>query len=97
MSEEFIAYRERLLGRHENAVTSALSTVGDVVLIGGIAAGLATKRVAVGAAGAGLGFVIAVVAHLFQPGTVRDELTQVARHPVWAIRAETHRIFRGAA
>jgi hypothetical protein len=47
----------------------------------------------VGAAGFGIGVAIAVVAHLFQPGTVRDEIAQVLRHPLWAIRAEVHRIF----
>jgi hypothetical protein len=38
-----------------------------------------------------------VVAHLFQPGTVRDEIAQVFRHPVWAIRAESHRILGRSA
>jgi hypothetical protein len=97
MSEPFIAYREQLIGRHQNAATSVISTIGDVVMIGGIAAGVATKRVAVGAAGVGIGLAIAVVAHFFQPGTVRDEITQVARHPIWGIRAEAHRIFGGSA
>lgn len=93
MSEAFIAYREQLIGRHQNAATSVLSTVGDVAMIGGLAAGVATRRVVVGAAGFGIGVAIAVVAHLFQPGTVRDEIAQVLRHPLWAIRAEVHRIF----
>jgi hypothetical protein len=97
MSEQFIAYREQLIGRHQNAATSVISTVGDVVMIGGIAAGVATKRVVVGAAGVGVGFAIAVVAHFFQPGTVRDEIAAVIRHPIWAIRAEVHRIFGRSA
>ncbi|MDT5018083.1 MAG: hypothetical protein QOD39_4243 [Mycobacterium sp.] len=93
MSEQFIAYREQLLDRHQTAATSVLSTIGDVVMIGGIAAGVATRRAVVGAAGLGIGLAIAVVAHFFQPGTVRDEIAGVARHPIWAIRAEVHRIF----
>jgi hypothetical protein len=97
MSEPYIAYREQLLDRHQNAATSVLSTVGDVVMVGGIAAGVATRRVAVGAAGLGIGVAIAVVAHLFQPGTVREEIAQVARHPIWAVRADMHRIFRRSA
>jgi hypothetical protein len=97
MSEQFIAYREQLLGRHQNAATSVLSTVGDVVMVGGLAAGVATRRVVVGAAGVGIGLAIAVLAHLFQPGTVRDEITAVVRHPIWAIRADVHRIFGRSA
>ena len=97
MSEQFIAYREQLLGRHQNAATSVLSTVGDVVMVGGLAAGVATRRVVVGAAGVGIGLAIAVLAHLFQPGTVRDEITAVVPHPIWAIRADVHRIFGRSA
>jgi pimeloyl-ACP methyl ester carboxylesterase len=67
------------------------------VMVGGLAAGVATRRVVVGAAGIGIGLAIAVVAHLFQPGTVRDEISEVARHPIWAIRAEVHRIFSRSA
>jgi hypothetical protein len=40
---------------------------------------------------------IAVLAHLFQPGTVRDEIAAVVRHPIWAIRADVHRIFGRSA
>src|ERR1700712_5658222 len=97
MSEEFFAYREQLLARHQTFATSVLSTVGDVVMVGGIAAGVARRRVVVGVAGIGAGLAIAVKAHLFQPGTVRDEITAVARHPIWAIRADVHRIFGGSA
>src|ERR1700712_1052962 len=97
MSEEFIAYREQLLARHQTVATSVLSTVGDVVMVGGIAAGVATRRVVVGAAGIGAGLAIAVIAHFFQPGTVRNEIAAVARHPVWAIRADVHRILGGSA
>jgi hypothetical protein len=97
MSEPYIAYRERLLGRHQNAATSAIATLGDVVMIGGIAAGVATRRLAVVGAAVGTGLAIAVVAHFFQPGTVREEIKQVSRHPIWAVRAETYRIFRASA
>jgi len=97
MSEAFVAYRDRLISRHQTAATSAISTVADIVMIGSIAAGVATRRVAVAAAGLSAGAALAVIAHFFQPGTVRDEVTQVLGHPIWAIRAETHRIFRRAA
>jgi hypothetical protein len=93
MSESYPAYRDRLLSRHQNGVTDALSTVGDVVVVGGIAAAVATRRLGVGVMGAALGIVIAVVAHLFQPGTVRDEIAEVLRHPLWALRADGERIF----
>jgi hypothetical protein len=56
MSDPYIAYREQLLGRHQNAATSALSTVGDVVMVGGLAAGIATRRLAAGVVGVGFGF-----------------------------------------
>jgi hypothetical protein len=93
MSESFDAYRDRLLSRHENSVTNALSTVGDVVMLGSVVVAVATRRVGVGVIGVASGAAVAVVAHLFQPGTVRAELTEVLRHPVWALRAEGHRIF----
>ena len=97
MSESYIAFRDRLLSRHQNGVTDALSTVADVVVVGGIAAAVATRRVGVGVIGAAVGAALAVVAHLFQPGTVREEITEVLRHPVWALRADGHRIFRRRA
>ena len=93
MSESFSAYRDRLLSRHENGVTSALSTVGDVVMAAGLAAAVVTRRVRVGVIGVSVGFAIAAAAHLFQPGTLRDELVAVFRHPIWAVRAEGQRIF----
>jgi hypothetical protein len=46
----------------------------------------------VGVIGVMVGAAIAVVAHLFQPGTVRDEIAAVFRHPIWAVRAEGQRI-----
>jgi hypothetical protein len=32
------------------------------------------------------------VAHLFQPGTLVPENRAILRHPVWAVRAEAHRV-----
>jgi hypothetical protein len=93
MSESFDAYRDRLLSRHENGVSEALSTVGDVVMLGGVVAAVVTRRIGVGVIGVTSGAAIAVVAHLFQPGTVRDEIAEVLRHPVWAVRADFHRVF----
>ena len=93
MSESFTAYRDRLLSRHENGVADALSTVGDAVMLGGVIAAVATRRIGVGVIGVTSGAAIAVVAHLFQPGTVREEIAEVLRHPVWAVRADIHRVF----
>jgi hypothetical protein len=93
MSETFDDYRSRLLSRHQNGTTSTLSTVGDVVMAGGIAAGALTRSPRTALTGVTFGFAIAAAAHLFQPGTLRDEVLAVARHPVWALRAETQRIF----
>jgi hypothetical protein len=93
MSDSFSAFRDRLLSRHENSLTDVLSTVGDVVLLGAIAAAVVTRRMQVGVIGAAAGTAVIVGAHLFQPGTMRDEITEVLRHPVWGLRAEAERIF----
>jgi NaMN:DMB phosphoribosyltransferase len=93
MSESFDAYRDRFLSRHENNVTSVLSTVGDVVIAAGLGAAVATRRVQVGVIGVSVGTAIAAIAHLFPPGTLRDEVSSILRHPVWAARAEGERIF----
>jgi hypothetical protein len=45
--------------------------------------------------GVTVGFAIAAAAHLFQPGTLRDEVAAVVRHPLWSARAEAHRVFGG--
>jgi hypothetical protein len=93
MSEPFDEYRDRLLSRHENGITNVLATVGDAVFVGAIASAVATRRVRVAVVGAAAGVALAVVAHLFQPGTVRSEISEVLRHPVWALRAEGQRVF----
>jgi hypothetical protein len=93
MKESYDAYRDRLLSRHQTRATNAISTVGDVVMLGGVVAAVITKRIGVGLVGVASGAVVAAVAHLFQPGTVKEEITEVLRHPVWAVRADAHRIF----
>jgi hypothetical protein len=93
MSESFDAYRDRLLSRHQNRATNAISTVGDVVMLGGVVAAVITRRIGVGVVAVTSGAAVAVIAHLFQPGTVKEEITEVLRHPVWALRADAHRIF----
>jgi hypothetical protein len=93
MSEPFVAYRDRLLSRHENGITNALSTAGDVVFLGAIAAAVVTRRVQVGVIGTTVGLAVIVGAHLFQPGTMQAEITEVMRHPIWGLRAEVQRIF----
>ncbi len=91
-STGFIEFRDALFARHENAVTSRLSIVGDLLLITAVPAGLATRSVRVSLRTFAAGYLVAVIAHLFQPGTVRDEVLGVARHPIWAARAEGERV-----
>lgn len=93
MRESFEDYRSGLLHRHENRPTSALSTVGDAVMVSGLAAGLMTRRPRVALVGLTSGLAFAAVAHLFQPGTLRDEVISVFRHPVWNLKAEAQRVF----
>jgi hypothetical protein len=94
MSESFSGFREQYLSRHENPVNSALHTVADVVAVGGLAAGVVTTRIRVALIGDTVAFAIATVGHLlFQPGTLRDDLVEDFRHPIWHVRAEGQRIF----
>jgi hypothetical protein len=93
MSESFSAYRERMLSRHQNSVTSALSTIDDVVVLGAVAAGAITRRPLVGVIGVTAGFTITALAHLFQPGTLKEEVVENLRHPLWATRCEMQRVF----
>jgi hypothetical protein len=93
MSESFSAYCEQYLRRHENPVNNALHTVADVVDAGGLAAAIITRRARVGVIGYAVAFAIGMVAHLFQPGTLRDDFVAGFRHPIWAVRAEGDRLF----
>jgi hypothetical protein len=81
------------LRRHENPVNSALHTVADVVAVGGLVAGVVTRRIRVVVIGDIVGFAIGTLGHLFQPGTLRDDLVADFRHPIWYVRAEGQRIF----
>ncbi len=94
MSESFSAFREQYLSRHENPVNSALHTAAALVAVGGLAAAVVTRRLGVVVIGDTVGFAIATVGHLlFQPGTLRDDLVEDFRHPIWYVRAEGQRIF----
>ena len=93
MKQSFGDYQSQLLRRHTNRTTSALSTVGDAVMLGGLAAGALTRRAPVAMVGVTIGFAIAATAHLFQPGTLRNEVGAVIRHPIWSVRAESNRVF----
>lgn len=68
--------------------------MGDALWLASIPAGLATRKLRVGLGVYALGWVVAAVAHLFQPGTAKEEILAVVRHPVWATRAETERLRR---
>jgi hypothetical protein len=94
MDETYESFRDRLIDRHTNPATSALSTVGDVVMYGGLAAGVVARKPRIAALGLSLGFGVAVLAHLFQPGTLGEELRALFRHPSWALKAECERVAR---
>jgi len=97
MAQSFEDYQAQLLLRHTNGTTRTLSTLGDVIMVGGLAAGALTKRAPVAVMGVTAGFAIAATAHLFQPGTLRDEIASIIRHPIWAVMAESQRVFGQAA
>src|SRR5215210_3167279 len=76
-SRDFESFRSGLMERHTNPVTSALSTVGDAFWLAAVPAALVTRRVRVFRTLFLIGTVIATGAHLFQPGTVKDEVFSV--------------------
>ena len=92
VARSYDEFREKLIGRHQNTWTSRLSTLGDALYIVSIPAGLIARSFWVFLAVNATGSVSQVVAHFFQPGTVREEVTSVLRHPIWAVRAETARV-----
>jgi hypothetical protein len=92
MTESYEAYRDRFMSRHENSITSAVSTIGDVVVLGSVAAAVVTRRRRVGVIGVPAGVAVTAIAHLFQPGTLREEVVENLRHPLWANRAELQRV-----
>src|SRR3954452_10556448 len=85
-------FRDALFARHQTRLTSVLSTVGDAMVLAPIPVGLATRSVRAAAATFVVGTGVIVAAHLFQPGTMKDEVAGVLRYPVWALRAETARV-----
>ena len=93
MSESFSAFCAQYSRRHENPVNGALHTAADVVEVGGLVASVVTRRLRVGMFAYTVAFAIGTVGHLFQPGTLRDDLVADFRHPIWFVRAEGQRIF----
>jgi hypothetical protein len=87
-------FSDQLISRHQHPLTSGLSTVGDVFLVLGVIVAIVSRKYRMGVVGILLGVSAAVIAHLFQPGTLRDELAAIYSHPVWAARAEGQRILR---
>ena len=85
-------FRSELFARHEAPMAAIVSTVGDMLLVGGPIVGLAARRWKVAAAGLAAGAAVTAAAHIFQPGTLRPELEGIVRHPIWATRAELDRI-----
>jgi hypothetical protein len=92
VARSYDEFRTALIGRHQNAWTSGLSTLGDALYIASIPAGLIARSFWVFLAVNASGSVAQVVAHFFQPGTVTEEVASVLRHPMWAVRAETARV-----
>ena len=88
----FESYRAEFLGRHANRRTSAIATAGDVLWLAAVPVGVASKSVRRGAGVFALGTVVALVAHLFQKGTVVNEVKAIVTHPWWAARAEVGRV-----
>ncbi len=93
-SGAYEAFRAELYARHQHPMTSLLSTVGDSLFILGLLAVLPGRRYRAGAAGMAAGVTAAVVAHLFQPGTLKDELKAISTHPLHAAMAERERVCR---
>jgi hypothetical protein len=91
---DFQAFSSALTERHVNPLTRTLSTVGDVFWLASVPAGVATRSVRVFGTLFIVGTAVATGAHLFQPGTVKDEVASVLTHPMWAARAEFARVFR---
>ena len=86
-------FRAQLMDRHVNVWTRRLSTVGDVLYVASIPAGLIARNFRVFLVVSSTGSFFEVAAHFFQPGTVKNEVASVLRHPVWALQAETARVF----
>lgn len=86
-------FREQLMSRYQHPMTSGLSTVGDAFVIFGVLVAVGSRRRHLGAAGVAIGVSAAVIAHLLQPGTLKDELAAIYSHPVWAAKAEKQRLF----
>ena len=90
----YIDFRDSLIARHQNPVTSGLSIVGDVLLVAAIPVAVARHSFRTWVSSTIAGYAIAVVAHLFQRGTLKSELSAFARHPIWGVKAETERVGR---
>jgi hypothetical protein len=90
--EDYQTFRDEHIARHQNEATSSLSTIGDVLVLLGAVIAIGVRKLGLGGLLAVAGVVAAVVAHLFQPGTLRDELRAIYTHPLWAARAEKARI-----
>jgi hypothetical protein len=90
--QRFEEFQAELVSRHEHYLTDRFATLGDLGLLVGLGLVLGRKFRATGAVTLVVGLVLVNVAHLFQPGTLGPELRAIVRHPIWALRAETHRM-----
>lgn len=93
--DSYPAFRAELFARHERRATALLTSLGDLVLTSGFVYAARTRRPRWITRGLGYGLGLGVVAHLFQPGSLRREIAAIGRHPVWSIRAETERFWSG--
>jgi hypothetical protein len=85
-------YLDAYLARHRAPATRLLTLVGNgCFVLGAVVAALRRDRsVLIG--GLAAGAVMTGIAHLFQPGTLCDELFATLRHPAWAVRSEIRRV-----
>jgi hypothetical protein len=91
-TQAYVEFREQLFERHQTAATSLLSTAADVLPALGVAMAVVRRDARWAWGGLASSAVVASVAHLFQPGPLRDEYAAILRHPVWTVRAERERV-----
>ncbi|MGI5130810.1 hypothetical protein ACQEVB_28670 [Pseudonocardia sp. CA-107938] len=90
--QQYEQFRAALLARHEHPVTARIATLGDVAMLAGLGMIPVRRLRATAFLVVGFGLALANVAHLFQPGTLLPENKAIMEHPLWAARAEAHRV-----
>jgi hypothetical protein len=91
-SQRYEEFQAALVARHEHPLTDRIAILGDLALLAGLGMILVRRFRATGALTLGTGLALANAAHWFQPGTLGPENRAILRHPIWAARAEAHRV-----